>query len=231
MLSHLFSFCSSDGQTDSSRMRVCVPTFMSLSVCSVCWSQIPDEAFVGFTSLRLLVWVWFFFGWGGYLHHWGLCSSCVLRVGVRRASQRKVDHQEPVSTLRLSLCHHLRWMEGVATSTHETKSGASCVSVRACAEGGRGRREAGRMTTHKHTCASFCQEMRSQTMKVTRTSFLVYEVWRLVRGGNSQWSDCVFFSHLWKSNTRERERELICVVVAQWAVQNWVSEGSVRGTR
>lgn len=61
-------------------------------------------------------WSGFVFFWGGGLvSALGPCSSCGALT--RGASQRRVDHQESVSALRPSLCHHLRWMEGVATPT------------------------------------------------------------------------------------------------------------------
>lgn len=170
-----------------------------------------------FTSLILSgFWVWCFFGGKGP------CSSCGALV--RGAPRRRVSHRESVSAPSPVFVPPSAVNGGGRDpyqaphqKAHETKSGVSRVSVRACARGRRGGRR--RMTTHNtHSpCASFCQEVRSHDESHAHI-ILAYEVWRMVRGGNSQWSDC-------DSRCDARERICECLQPRECELcKNWVRE-------
>lgn len=149
-----FCFCSQLRiRRDSSRSRVhvflCAPTFMSLSVCvcSASWSQIPGEAFVDFTSLRLLVWV---FSGGGV---WVSISPGSLRQ--LRGSVSGCGRRLRGSLFQLSACYCAticgEWKGARPQLGYSSKGdswdkvrGEMCKCASMCERGVR-------MTTHRHT--------------------------------------------------------------------------------
>lgn len=150
-------------------VSVCSHFYESLCV----YVQLPDPR----SPVRLLWILRVLDFWSGFFQ--GGCTGIYITrvpvaaawlcVGVRQASQG-----ESVSALRLLLCHHLRWMEGGATSARllikrRLMRQSQGWDVQVCEhvrEGG----EDDNTQTHS-SCASFCQEMGCQTLRVTRTLF------------------------------------------------------------
>lgn len=180
---------------------VCSHLYESFCVCSACWSQIPGEAFVSFMSLGLLVWVG-----GGSASPGTLQQLRCSDRGVAGVTEESRPSGVGFSSLPVFVPPSAVNGRGPDLHQHthhnETKSGVSCVSVWACAKGRGGK------TTHKHTplVLPFCQEIRSQTMRVTRPSFRFVRQGGWSEGGNSQWSDCDSsdFYKLLYSNLREQ---------------------------
>lgn len=165
-------------------------------------------------SLRLLLWVWQFSWGGGQRVSASLGTLQQLRgsawgvVGVTQESRPSgVGFSSPPVFVPPSAVNGGGRDLHQHTHQNKTKSGVNCVSVWACVsicEGGRWEEEDD--NTHS-TCSSFCQEMRFQTMRVTRVSFkfVMLGEWS-ERGEQSMewlWLLLVFYN-LFYSNLKEQ---------------------------
>lgn len=147
----VFALSSESGETAVAPGCMCfcvLPLlWVSLCVCSASWSQIPGEAFVDFTSLRLLVWV---FSGGGV---WVSISPGSLRQ--LRGSVSGCGRRLRGSLFQLSACYCAticgEWKGARPQLGYSSKGdswdkvrGEMCKCASMCERGVR-------MTTHRHT--------------------------------------------------------------------------------